>query len=251
MMLFNYKYDEKYLYTFAEVLYALNIPNTYPYEMPLEDVSLGSIADDLTMVLPSKLGTYSDLEHTWEESPYVNELFYNLMNRYLNEYVFAINKQYTGQSLFFNVPEAIRDFFGKIFNIMLYTYDKYSKLLSIYQNEENDFLGKLQRLTSGTIDNTGTQSMSGSTSDLRKDNDTPQGSGDFSDDTHTSFISKGNGSSSTTRTDNLTTTSSTGEEWDSEYLMDKLKKIQDSYQNTMYNWVNEFRILFIEGGNVL
>lgn len=245
----RYNYEEKYMYQFLDVLRALPLNCSYPYELSVSDISLGSIADGLTMKLPAKLGTKT--EGVWTESDYVNELFYNLMNRYMYDYVFAINKEYTGASLFFNVPEAIRDLFGKIFNIMIYTYDKYAKLLSIYQNEEIDFLGKLQRLTSGTIDNTGTQRNAGSTNDFRKDNDTPQGSGDFSDDTHASFVSSGNAGSDFTRTDNLTTTSSTGEEWDSEYLMDKLKKIQDSYQNTMYNWVNEFRILFIEGGNVL
>ena len=242
-------YEEKYIYQFVDVLNSININNSYPYQLALSDISLGNIADSLTMKLPSKLGTKT--EGVWTESDYVNELFYNLMNRYMNNYVFAINKEYTGASLFYNVPEAIRDLFGKIFNIMIYTYDKYSKILSLYQANENNLLGMLQRSTSGTIGNTGTQTMSGSTSDLRKDNDTPQGSGDFSDDTHTSFISKGSGSSSTTRTDNLTTASATSEMWDTEYLMDKLKKIQDSYQNTMYNWVNEFRIIFIEGGNVL
>ena len=243
------RYEEKYMYRFSEILYALEIPQSYPYESAMTDFHYGKILEDIDMVLPSKLGTQD--EDGWTESPFVNELFYNLMNRYMDEYVFALNMEYHGLSLAYNERAGIRDFFGKLTNIMYYTYDKYANLLGLYENNADGLLNRLQRITSGTIGNTGTQSMSGSTSDLRKDNDTPQGSGDFSDDTHTSFISKGTGSSSTTRTDNLQTSSSTTESWDSEYLMDKLKKIQDSYRNLMLEWVNEFRILFIEGGNVL
>ena len=242
------KYNEEYMYSFKEVLESLEIPHSYPYESEVSNLHYGKVLEDIDMILPSKLGVKE--EGSWVESDYVNELFYNLMNRYLNEYVFALNRQYTGVSLAYSEIGGIRDFFGKLTNIMYYTYDKYANLLSLYQNNANALMGKLQRITSGTIGNTGTQSMSGSTSDIRKDNDTPQGSGDFDDDTHTSFLSKGSGSSSTTRTDNLQTSSSTTESWDSEYLMDKLKKIQDSFRNVMLDWINEFRILFIEGGNV-
>lgn len=242
------KYNEEYMYSFKDVLESLEISHSYPYESDISNLHYGKVLEDINMILPSKLGAKE--EGSWVESDYVNELFYNLMNRYLDEYVFALNKLYTGVSLAYNEISGIRDFFRKLTNIMYYTYDRYANLLSLYQNNANTLLGKLKRITSGTIDNTGTQGMSGSTSDIRKDNDTPQGSGDFSDDTHTSFLSKGTGSSSSTRTDNLKTESSTEEEWDSEYLMDKLKKIQDSFRNVMLDWINEFRILFIEGGNV-
>lgn len=242
------KYNEEYMYSFNEVLEALEIPHSYPYESEISDLHYGKILEDIDMNLPSKLGAKE--EGSWVESPYANELFYNLMNRYGDEYVFALNKEYTGVSLAYNEISGIRGFFGKLTNIMYYTYDRYANLLSLYQNNANALLGKLKRITSGEIANTGTQSMEGSASDIRKDNDTPQGSGDFSDDTHTSFLSKGSSTSGSERTDNLKTESSTEEEWDSEYLMDKLKKIQDSFRNVMLDWINEFRILFIEGGNV-
>lgn len=242
------KYNEEYMYSFKDVLESLEIPHFYPYESAMTDFHYGKILEDIDMILPSKLGTKD--EDGWTESPYVNELFYNLMNRYGEEYVFALNKLYTGVSLAYNEMSGIRDFFGKLTNIMYYTYDRYSNLLGLYENNADGLLNKLRRITSGEIANTGTQSMEGSATDLRKDNDTPQGSGDFSDDTHTSFLSKGSSTSGSERTDNLKTESSTQEEWDSEYLMDKLKKIQDSFRNVMLDWINEFRILFIEGGNV-
>lgn len=242
------KYNEEYMYSFKDVLESLEIPHSYPYESEITNLHYGKILEDIDMNLPSKLGAKE--EGSWVESDYVNELFYNIMNRYLDEYVFALNKLYTGVSLAYNEISGIRDFFGKLTNIMYYTYDRYANLLSLYQNNANALLGKLKRITSGEISNTGTQSMEGSASDIRKDNDTPQGSGDFDDDTHTSFLSKGSSTSGSERTDDLLTESSTEEEWDSEYLMDKLKKIQDSFRNVMLDWINEFRILFIEGGNV-
>lgn len=183
---------------------------------------------------------------------YKDELLYMFFHRYYGEYVYALDEELEDEELSHpaKLKKASNEFLRKFMNLLMLTYKKYTTLLKAYNDEENQILGKLHRTTSGEIDNTGTQRNAGTTNDLRKDNDTPQGSGDFSDDTHTSFISKGTSDSDITRTDNLKTESSTSEEWDSEYLMDKLKKIQDSYRNVMLDWLNEFSILFIQGGNV-
>ena len=73
-------------------------------------------------------------------------------------------------------------------------------------------------------------------SDIRRDNDTPQNGGDYSDDNHTSFISQG-------QIDNT-------ESWDEAPIIERLDKISSLYQQVMKKWCDEFKGLFIEGGNI-
>ena len=250
-----YNYEKKYWYSLYEALCQEfdNMGMTLtdiPYYDDYENLmNFGDFVFDLGLQPPSKLASYNS---EWTNADYINDLFINFVNRYLNEYVFYLDKEYNAVDLYNSADgrKEIQKFMGKLMNLMVYTYDKYSMLLKAYSDEKDNLLKKLKRTTSGEVDNTGTQRTAGSNGNLHKENDTPQGSGDFSGDTHVSFLTKDDGTSDTTRTDNLKMESSGSEEWDNEPIIDRLKKVEDSFKNVMKDWVNEFAILFVEGGNL-
>ena len=276
------RYEKRYWYSFKEVLpeylqskipyqFEINYQVDNHYAIPqfpnLEYIFAAELANSYNDMFftsslnkgwgkPLRFMKYvdcSDDPAIIENSTYLsnikqNELLFLIINRYYNEYVFSLDEEVEQNNSKF--VEAFNNFRARFMNIILMTYPKYSKLLDLYASEEQNLVAKLSRTTEGNIKNTGTQGISGSNSNIRKDNDTPQGSGDFSDDTHTSFLSKDNGSTSSTRTDNLNTDTESSETWDNEPIIDRLKKIQDSYKSIMADWVEEFRILFVEGGNL-
>ena len=100
----------------------------------------------------------------------------------------------------------------KLVNRFQLTQDRYTVLLDSYAETKEKLL-------------TGLKSESFSTF-----NDTPQGSGDFTDDQHVTNYTK--------------TTNST----DFEPIMAKLERVQTKYRSLMADWVREFRTLF--GGEV-
>ena len=104
---------------------------------------------------------------------------------------------------------------GNVFN---FTKQKYSTLLNLYASEKENLLNKVQTLASGTT----------------RYNDTPQDTGDFSDDSHTTNISQTTGESST----------------DVKPLIERLADINRLYQQVLLDWTNEFERLFIEEGNI-
>lgn len=169
---------------------------------------------------------------TTDEIPekYVDKQNYDLLNliveRYWNEYVFESEEEYTtGDSLvgYPDIQYKTRLFVSKLFNLIRFTYPKYSAILKAYEDESANLTAKLERITDGTA--------------TQRNNDTPQDGGDFDDDNHTSFISQG-------KVDNT-------ESWDSEPIIDRLDKISKLYHKVMEEWLDEFKDLFVEGGNYL
>ena len=65
-------------------------------------------------------------------------------------------------------------------------------------------------------------------------NDTPQNTGDFADDTHTSHITQTSGTS----------------EVEVKTPIERLKEIQDGYSDVLARWSEEFNTLFLEEGNL-
>lgn len=161
---------------------------------------------------------------------YIDKKNYDLLNliveRYWNEYVFESEEEYTaGDSLsgYPDIQYKTRLFISKLFNLIRFTYPKYSTLLKAYSDEAANLTAKLQK----TLDGTATT----------RNNDTPQDGGDFADDEHTSYITQG-------KVDNT-------EEWDNESIIERLDKINRLYTKVMEQWLDEFKDLFIEGGNYL
>lgn len=217
------KYSVKYAYTLYEVLsYGLDNAQygTYPkasstkldrtFFSTFAGVSLPSATD-----LPAK---YLDTNS--------NDLLNLIVERYWDEYVLESEEEYplnTPLSSYPDIEYKVRRFIAKMFNIIQFTYPKYSTLLKAYEDESANLTAKLERITDGTA--------------TQRNNDTPQDGGDFDDDEHTSFISQG-------KVDNT-------ESWDSEPIIDRLDKISKLYHKVMEEWLDEFKDLFVEGGNYL
>ena len=255
MIMNPYKYEKKYCYTLGEVLsYGLNLVYNYNYKYPYGPVnnlvikrllfsSYGITAPNTTN-LPEE---YFDKDS--------KSLLQLLIWRYWDEYVIISSDEVLSYANFQqNYPDfayRLHRFIGKLLDTAQYTYTRYAKLLALYEATQNNLLDRLQKVIDGEIKNTGYSSHNIGSTETRRDNDTPQDSGDFSDDTHTSFITQGESSGTDLRQDDLSMTNDTTESWDNESIIERLDKIQKLYDNVMLKWLNEFKGLFLEEANVL
>lgn len=148
-----------------------------------------------------------------------------IIERYWDEYVFQSEEEMDDPLNILSYPDILfktRRFLGKVIDLIEYTYPKYAAILSSYDTEKTHLLDQMNKSISG--------------SDTRRDNDTPQDGGDYSDDNHTSFISQGQVSNE--------------ESWDDTPVIERLDKISRLYEQTKKKWLDEFRGLFTEGGNI-
>ena len=217
------KYSVKYAYTLYEILSnGLAYLSYGNYPKASNKIIVRNMFNVLAgVVIP-------DTTELPEE--YIDKKNYDLLNliveRYWNEYVFESEEEYTtgaALSAYPDIQYKTRLFVSKLFNLIRFTYPKYSVLLKAYEDESANLTAKLERITDGTA--------------TQRNNDTPQDGGDFDDDEHTSFISQG-------KVDNT-------ESWDSEPIIDRLDKISKLYHKVMEEWLDEFKDLFVEGGNYL
>ena len=217
------KYSVKYAYTLYEIM-----SNGLSY------LSYGNYpkASNKTLARSTFNVLCGVVMPTTDEIPekYVDKENYDLLNlileRYWNEYVFESEEEYvTGEALsgYPDILYQTRLFVSKLFNLIRFTYPKYSVLLKAYEDEANSLTAKLEKITDGTA--------------TTRNNDTPQDGGDFDDDEHTSFISQG-------KVDNT-------ESWDNESMIERLDKVNRLFAKVKEDWLNEFKDLFIEGGNYL
>ena len=160
---------------------------------------------------------------------YIDDNHLGIINRvietYWDEYVFECEEELTNNLQILSSTEVLyltRRFLGKFMSVIENTWQKYTSILKAYETSKNDLLSKLQRISNGA--------------DVRRDNDTPQDTGDWADDTHTSFISQG--------------TTDVTESYDDTSIIERLDKIQRLFQKTMLSWIREFKDLFVEGGNI-
>lgn len=156
----------------------------------------------------------------WEESEIAHKLYVLLKERFINEFVCDIsfelpviddriwnNYAYFGLTLdqITELRHACWDFFDKFMTILKMTYDRYALILKTYEDNKADLLNKVESLT--------------------RFNDTPQDTGEFSDDEHTTHIT------------------STKNDFDT--LMGRIDEIDRKYRNVLADWTREFESLFI------
>ena len=161
---------------------------------------------------------------TYSSNPYINQLFYYLKLRYKNEFVldlsFDFSKEWiNGYEYVSNFKllenwsndnklefkQAQQNFFIAFLSIINQTYDRYALILKTYDDNKADLLNKVESLT--------------------RFNDTPQDTGEFSDDEHTTHIT------------------STKNDFDT--LMGRIDEIDRKYRNVLADWTREFESLFI------
>lgn len=214
-------YEEMYAYKLSDVIqYGLNELG-YTANYPKADTTT------FTRALFTKYGLAFP-SSSLIPTNYIDDDHLGIINRvierYWDEYVFECKEKLEDNLLIMSSTEVLyltRRFLGKFMAVIENTYQKYVSILTAYNTTKNDLLNKLQRISNGA--------------DIRRDNDTPQDKGDFSDDEHTSFISQG--------------TTDVTESYDDTSIIERLDKIQRLYQKTMLVWLNEFKDLFIEGEN--
>ena len=123
-------------------------------------------------------------------------------NGHLKDYIVRTENEDT-------VEQAYLDWMTDFVYILDLTYNKYKKLIELYQSEENNLMKQLE--STGVV----------------KFNDTPQNTGNFEGDDYTTNVS--------------TTTSKT----DSGTIISRLSEIRALYDDIYTAWSNEFKHFFI------
>lgn len=196
------------------------------FESWLKDVGWASSSDFSNMT--SKLLSYSPEIFKWASNNtiyvsqnYVNDLWRLLKFRYKHEFIFPVSFYHEGivNKTYYDslssdekqeILNGVFEFVNKFTSIIRMTYDRYTKLLDIYTAERDNLLNKVEAIT--------------------RFNDTPQDSGEFSDDPHTTNI--------------------TSVKNDYDTLMGRIDEIDRAYRNVMKDWAEEFSGLFIEEGSL-
>lgn len=104
--------------------------------------------------------------------------------------------------------KVIEDFIRKLSSIYFKTKDRYETLLGLYSSEKSKLMDKVESIS------------------ISRFNDSPQNGGDWSDDEHTSNITRNESSVDLTP------------------VMDRLKTVQDNYLNLVKDWADKFKGLF-------
>lgn len=132
-------------------------------------------------------------------------------SRFINEYILIDDSKSDYKE--FTVP-----FLRKVLNILNGSFDRYNAIYDAFETQKSKLLNSIKTTQLGSA----------------KFNDTPQGNGDYSDDPHTTNITLTKGE---TESDNLTPVM-------------RLKEIEDSLNDILFNWSKEFEKIFAEGGNI-
>lgn len=114
--------------------------------------------------------------------------------------------------------EFTTPFLRKVLNILNGSYDRYNAIYDAFETQKSKLLNTIKTTQLGSA----------------KFNDTPQGNGDYSDDPHTTNITLTKGE---TESEQLTPVM-------------RLKEIEDSLNDILFNWSKEFEKIFVEGGNI-
>ena len=222
------RYKREYWMSLYEVI-STNLASgiSFPFQYDSNDYNLikfcsvfGDTFNPLTETWASSrysayplLFSHKDSAPYVKQNAFVGDIWQTLKFRYRHEYIFPLSF-YKDDSVAFNDWSAeekaefykkSNEFTEKLLSIMEFTYERYSSLLSIYRNEEADLMAKVESIT--------------------RFNDTPQNSGEFADDSHTT---------------NITTSQN-----DYDTYMGRLREIQSYYANVLKDWSDEFSPLFI------
>lgn len=141
----------------------------------------------------------------------VLKLWQYICSRFINEYILIDDTKS-------DYKEFTAPFLRKVLNILNGSYDRYNAIYEAFETQKSKLLDTIKTTQLGSA----------------KFNDTPQGNGDYSDDTHTTNITLTKGE---TESDNLTPVM-------------RLKEIEESLNDILFNWSKEFEKIFVEGGNV-
>ena len=217
-------YEKKYWWRFSNILSMLD-----GRSILLEKDFLNYDREELYYACDGELGDFLDVEFpSFTEEVVVDDVptkkviqpiydvFMLLQKRFAQHYVFSTRAEDADEARI----EAWK-FIRKLFNVMEYTYKKYSKIIELYSTNYNALMKQLE-----------TETESGS-----RYNDTPQQAEvnlSYEDNIYTTNLTK---SKSRTRSDSNTP-------------IVKIEEIVRNYRKIIVEWLNEFESLFVEEHNI-
>lgn len=212
-------FKKEYWWRFSNVLSSIG-----DGEISQESLYLATKAQFLTQCSDSfydwLTALYPELCETIEENTYIKQPIYDIFmliqKRFSEHYVFSTEEN--------NAQKALAEMWKwlpKLFNVIEYTYKKYSKIIELYNSNYNDLMKQLESTTE-----------SGS-----RFNDTPQSAEvdlSFEENQFTTNLTK---AKQVTHTDSNTP-------------IVKIEEIWQNYRKVILEWLNEFESLFVEENNV-
>lgn len=206
----------KYNYTFNDVLENLYGSSISPTNFLASDV-IKQIMEEVIAVNVAKslseLGTYTGvLIYTITWANFIPDVINNVYRLHFENYCLFSDVELSSKST------QAKLWLIKFLTLLNQTAFRYKTLLGAYDSQKSKLLDKLSSSNTG----------------LAKFNDTPQGSGDYADDTHTTNITK---TSSETLTEIKTP-------------IERLREIQDGFSDVLARWSEEFDNLFMEEANL-
>lgn len=211
-------YEHNYWWNFKNILNYFIAKDTILEEASISNVSPRDLYLDLDEI--DLDGIYADLIETKNNVEVVKQpivdVFNLLQKRFANHYCFSTLEQteLAGE-------KGATEFLIKLFNVIEYTYKKYSKIIDLYNENYATLMRQLETTTE-----------SGS-----RFNDTPQQaevSLSYEDNVYTTNLTK---SKSVTSADSNTP-------------IVKIEEIMRNYRNILLEWLNEFDSLFVEEHNI-
>ena len=268
----NLFFQEKTLYTLKEcqeALWGLTPASSFPCKVSA-DISFPLYSCGLWPEINANPYGLSFMKQS--QSTYLAEdtalIFINkLVSRYQDHYAVICNDE-SEETL----QAKSKELFTKVFNLLDYTFPKYSTLLGLYEAKKGNLLDKLGRTRAGTrqLSSTGSNSDqhygsgtdSSTINSVDLHNDTPQTTdvvATISGNQYVSDLKKGQTTSSGTSSDNYTNTGSSSsngtdqfeelENFDTMTIMAKLDEIEKQFSQLWRKWLDEFDQLFIEEVN--
>lgn len=249
----NFMFEEKFNYTFEEVIDCINNQTgsaDEPYTASEVREVLG-VMGFMNYVSTHWTNDYDLSFVVLDESDYIpTDLSATLLNklemRYADHYAVQTDKDLDIYSSDF--LDYAKKFMTKLINKIDYTYAKYSLLLNEYKTQKTHLLDKLGRTRSGN--RSISQSGQNAQNSASLFNDTPQNEdiiATMSDNQHVTELTKGSvaGSSTSSGSDTFSET----ETWDNATIMSRLDEIEKNFAMLWKKWLNEFDELFIEEVN--
>ena len=207
------RYEKRYFWSLDEIL--------APYASSPSATGYNINTYGLLNFIATEMGPYS------YSSPVVRrhypDAYYEFTDTNYQNVILLVLKRFKDHFCFYtdskDYPlDKTKVFVDNLLNLLYMTSPRYLKLLSIYASADTTLLDPIEITSSGTT----------------RFNDTPQDSGDFATDSHTTNI-----------TEDSRTTSN-----DLDTKMGRIREIESSYNNILLNWSNEFESLFLEEANI-
>ena len=206
-------FEKEYWWSFASVIGILLDNSLVEHEVRIfTGTTLYNYLDDRTTIPQD----YPSLVNESKFIQPVVDIFNLIEKRFIHHYVFStkVNNQD-------EVVKEVQKWLYKLFNVIEYTYKKYSKIIELYTSNYNDLMKQLESTTE-----------SGS-----RFNDTPQ-----SEEVNLSF-EENQFTTNLTKAKQVTHT-------DSNTPIAKIEEIWQNYRKVILEWLNEFESLFVEENNL-